>query len=310
MVKKYTLWSIPCVIVTLILSMLFIIVPQKGVLPVNKAHAAGNKPILFPENPYDGCTYEDLCSFGGSYFGATEKVHLFVDYNAPMGPTEVATTTTDSSGSFQVTIKTPSIPYQSNILLVARGIVSKLSASASLGEAPVSYSNPTIGTIGTKVSVKSGDLGSNENVEISYRGQIMTTAMSNSIGVVVAAFVIPKGSRLGGSNMDIVIKGLSTDITSYASFAVIPGINITPSQGPSGTRIVVKANNLSPSTDEIIDWYDPNTKTDLYITNLNATSQGTISTIITAPGGLVAGYTYYVRVQDANGGNQAKFIAS
>ncbi|MFL5701581.1 MAG: hypothetical protein ACJ8AG_01990 [Ktedonobacteraceae bacterium] len=297
------------------------IIYQKGLSYVDAVSTTGTEhasaeflfaqPMLWSENPYDSPIYNTPFGFSGSGFAANEQVTFRWNYGTVLGQVKAGTTIAASDGTITTTFVMPSIPYNTQIHLIAIGSMSKIQISMLVSEQNSVTANPNYGPAGTKVQVRGGGFGSSETVTVAYPGNGTTTATTSSKGIFTASFVVPASASLGGSNYGIVVTGNSSGAQGNTDFSVVPKLIITPKTGPSGTQITVTGSHFTPTSQAEIYWFDPGTGQQTYFTAPNISSKGTFVITITAPAGLISGHTYYVQGTDISSGTggETQFVA-
>jgi hypothetical protein len=118
--------------------------------------------------------------------------------------------------------------------------------------------------------------------------------------------------------MFLQVTGNSSTISATASYYYTPTLSITPKTATSGATITVNGKHFSSSggygSPLYIFWLDPKQQHGSQFTQLGTVTtnpDGSFSTPVTAPAGLVSGQTYYVMVNDSvtNLWAKATFVA-
>lgn len=128
----------------------------------------------------------------GSGFAPVETVNI---YAGPIGSPRLSTTTTDTKGSFTVTVREPQHPYGS-MDFYAVGQTSRKLGVAGFFVTPGIFMNPATGVPGGSTKVEGVGFGAGEAVAIYWNNprQFVGTAVANS-----------RGSFLGSSALTITI---------------------------------------------------------------------------------------------------------
>src|SRR5207253_549882 len=126
-------------------------------------------------------------SFTGTGFKPNEKVNLVWNY-ATGSTLNASTVVAGSDGSFNTILTPPSIPHLSQGNLVATGSSSSFSVSSAITEAANILYDPSSGSPGTIIHVKGGAFGSNELVDVSFKGTPVATVQTDAYGAFTASF--------------------------------------------------------------------------------------------------------------------------
>ncbi len=224
----------------------------------------------------------------------------------------------DPYGNFFSNLTMPSIPFGTQAHLIATGRISGLTASLLVHESPAIYATPYQGVVGTTVKVQGGGFGSGEHVKVLFQNQLVGTPGTSVKGSFSASFVIPATAKIGYQNNGIIATGKISGVGAQTFFNVLPNVTISPNSGSSGTFINVHGAHFTPNGYVEILWVFPNGGgsggsggNTLFIGSSGVNKNGTFSTTVQAPQGLVSGVKYYVLVIDGatGGSNQAPFHA-
>src|SRR5436853_1809387 len=206
------------------------------------------RPNLSLADPRTQPTFGSSTSFSGIGFKPDEKVNLVWDY--PTGSTlNAGTAVTGSDGSFNTILTPPSIPYLSQAKLVATGSSSGFSASTAISEAANILFDPSSAPAGTIIHVKGGAFGSNELVDVSFKGTPVTTAQTDANGAFTASFTLGASNRLGFWDDGLQGFGHKSKQRVHHGFKVTPKVTVSrpkhcPCVGGKNT-IIVTGNNFT-----------------------------------------------------------------
>jgi hypothetical protein len=271
------------------------------------------QPQVWVADPYGGNYYGQMSGFGGSGFAPGEPVDFYWNY-APGNNVKGGTTLAAADGSIDVSLKMPSIPFDSQInssrgTLIARGRTSGAQATTFVYELADFSINPTNVHPGSQVHINAGGFGSNEQVTISINGTPMSTTTADVYGAFNYVFTIPSTTAIGSID-SIDLLGISGARAS--SYVIIePTFSITPITGSSGSSITVEGNYFTASGNAQVFWYDSTTYQQTLLATVVISSAGVVKTTITAPAGLISGTIYEVQIVDESTSVsvQASFIA-
>jgi hypothetical protein len=259
-------------------------------------------------NNSDGTYYGEQDSIYGGGFASNETVKLFWEYGQP-GQVELATVTADSNGAFIYKMNLPGEPDLSSVNIAGKGTSSKLIAiSTFYPGGPNIYLQPSSGPTGTTVNVNGGWFDSSETITLTFLGNTVATATTDSTGTFNVTFVVPMS--LSPASYEVTAKGSTSGLVGGAAFTVTPVLTINPSTGSSGTSITVKGKSFSPSKNLTVWWYNPVNGTSIQIGTVTTNLSGAFQTTVSAPTGLTSGNTYYIQVFGDYVTPQIAFVAS
>ena len=178
------------------------------------------KPFFFTDpsvGPNGLTTYGLRVPIAGSYFAAYEMVKVYWQYGNP-GQKLIAAVKANLKGDFSFYYHLPSVPYQTEFTIGAIGQTSGLFASGTTIELPGLVLKPTSGPIGTLVTINGGDFGANETVTLSFQGNTIGTATTDSTGFFSTTFTIPSSAPLGSTT--IQATGNTSGASASATFKV------------------------------------------------------------------------------------------
>jgi hypothetical protein len=252
------------------------------------------KPNLSLADPKTQPTFGSPTSFTGIGFKPNENVNLV--WNYPTGSTlNAGTVVTGSDGSFNTILTPPSIPYLSQAKLVATGSSSDFSASTAMSEAANMLYDPSSGPAGTIVHVKGGAFGSNELVDVSFKGTPVATAQANAYGAFTASFTV--GASQLGFNNDLAGFGHKSKQRVQHGFKVTPKVKVSRQKSSKNT-VVVSGNSFTQSSPINITLNITATNSSQVVTvnfgNVTTSNTGSFSVPVTLPGSLGNSETFTV----------------
>jgi hypothetical protein len=170
-----------------------------------------------------------------SGFASGETVDI---YWGSMNTSPKKTVTASSAGGFATSFKVPESGSGFHYV-IAHGRSSNKVAYGIMQTLPRLSIAPTIGKVGSIVSVTAHGYASGENVAFSYYtspsiGTTMVTAPADKYGRAAASFAVP-ASQLG--NHLIVARGVASGLKSSRTYTVQPNLTLVPSSGAPGTSI-------------------------------------------------------------------------
>ncbi len=170
-------------------------------------------------------------------FNNGERVNLYwgsVNTKAKLSVT--ANSTGAATGSFKVPEAGSGIHY-----VIATGQSSHKAAYGAMQVTPRVSIVPTIGKVGSTVTVTGHGYGAGETVRFSFyktpnTGTQMVSAVANKYGRAEASFAIPASTVSGHK---IVGRGAQSGLTASRTFTVQPSLLLSPSSGKPGATIQV-----------------------------------------------------------------------
>ncbi|MFH1096435.1 MAG: right-handed parallel beta-helix repeat-containing protein, partial [Candidatus Desantisbacteria bacterium] len=173
----------------------------------------------------------------GNGFVATEPVRIGFGMNVA-----ITTTTTNSNGIFATDFIVDTQPCGSTTIR-ATGLISGKTADAVFFILPKVSINPTMGTVGSLVTVTGNGYGASESVIIEFgTNSAIAITIANSNGTFATTFTVDIQSY--GTN-PVAAYGVTFNIHATATFAIKANISmVIPTQGTIGTYVTIAGNGF------------------------------------------------------------------
>lgn len=134
---------------------------------------------------------------------------------------------------------------------------------------PSASISPSSGSVGTSIRVSGSNFRSNEIISIKFDNQQIAAVGADSSGSFSTSVDAP---GLPAGTYPVEIGGRVT-----LSFTITSSLSVTPSSGPAGTSITVRASGFNPGSDVDIIFDE------VILTTASADNQGRILTTIVVP---------------------------
>jgi len=190
---------------------------------------------------------------GGTGFKANSEVNFFIN-----GSSMDTTATTNSLGSFQVSLKIPqNIPLgaqtvraQTNSLNFAIATYTSLAASVT--------ALPAVGVPGTRVTLTGSNFDPDSKVTLKWNGDTLTPTetdlRTNSAGSFLANITIPASYSSGNGQIEATTGSTSTVMVAFT--IANPTLTLTPSTGIPGAKVSVVGANFEGNQTLQLTWDD------------------------------------------------------
>ena len=156
---------------------------------------------------------------------------------------------------------------------------------------PAASISPSSGPVGTLMRVSGSNFGPNESVSIKFDNQEIERIGADSSGSFSTRVDVP---ALPSGTYQVRIGGITRSFTISSSFSV------TPSSGPPGSPVTVRASGFSPGS-EVDITLDGN-----ILVTANADNQGKIQTTVDIPSNSSGG-SKSIGISSPSGSDQATF---
>ena len=175
----------------------------------------------------------DSLTVSGTGFGASRSIAVTFD------GTGVATTASNSGGSFSVSFTVPESVAGSHQVAVSDGTTTK---TQTFTVAPVTNFTPSTGNVGTEVTVSGTGFGASRSISVTFDGTEIATTSSDANGSFNTVAAIPE-HRYGSFQL------IASDDTNAgsSSFTITPVADITPASGFVGTEVTVSGTGFAAS---------------------------------------------------------------
>ena len=154
--------------------------------------------------------------------------------------------------------------------------------------------SPSSGSVGALMRVSGSNFGSNESVSIKFDNQQIATVGADPSGSFSASVDVP---ALPSGSYSVRIGGITR------TFRITSSFNVTPTSGPPGTSVTVRASGFNPGAQ-----IDISMDGDI-LTTANADNAGKILTIVDIPSN-TSGGSKSITANGSSGGNQTTFTVT
>jgi hypothetical protein len=165
---------------------------------------------------------------------------------------------------------------------------------------PVCYLSRIRGKVGSSLTATCQDFEPNETVNIywdSSNSTVRDSFVASNSGTGLATFNVP-ASKLGSHR--VVAKGQASGLLTTPRFEVLPGASLTPTSGPVGTRVTIKATGFDAGEPISFKWYNlQGTVSTVLKSNQITSSVGNKTVVVTIPND--AAGTHRIRVFNKTG---------
>ncbi|MGH2638756.1 MAG: IPT/TIG domain-containing protein, partial [Rhabdochlamydiaceae bacterium] len=228
-----------------------------------------------------------LVTVTGTGFAAGSQVTI------TFGGSNVATTTSDSTGGFSAPFTVPPDPSGSYSVVATDSKGNASSASFNLGNTVIKLT-PVRGAVEKSVSVTGTGFATSSPITLTYDGNTVASSISNSSGGFATSFTVPPSPA--GKNTITATDGTNS---ASATYTVVPKIALTPIRAAPGSTVTVTGTGFAAASNVSITFFGNSTPT-INLTTVTTDSAGRFSTTFTVPSDPVAsGYT--VRATDLSG---------
>jgi hypothetical protein len=228
----------------------------------------------------------DTVSVTGTGFAASKSVDITFDTST------VASTTTNSSGSFTATTFTVPSTSRGSHTVKARDASSN-QATATFNVAASISLNPATGSAGTSVTVTGNGFAASSAITITYNSiNVPTNPVSpttNSAGYFTASFSVPAG--LAGTYVVQASDGTNTVTANFTSTtnATISQTTSAASPGYVGMELTITGQGFSPSQTATVKYDGTET-----LTTVPINTNGSFEAAFTIPPSLGGNHTITV----------------
>ncbi len=243
---------------------------------------------------FSSVTYGQPMTIDGFGFAANATVQLYWNYHLP-SQLSLGSVQCDSTGSFSLTVPTPSSPIQSGPL-VAIDTSSKLTAFGSFVDLPGVILDPLTGNGGTTLHISGGSFGPIEPISIAFGSVALPPVTTDKYGAFATSYVAP--APTGTGVVTITVKGQTSGLSVNTVFDYLPQLKITPTSGTPGT-IVTLMGQYFATPQASIALVDPASGTSIPLGYVYLPGDGSLFDQVTLPtSGLVTGVRYELQVYD------------
>ena len=190
----------------------------------------------------------DSVSISGAGFSAGRAVTISVD------GTTVATTSSDTSGTFSTTFAVRESSFGSHAVTASDAT---FNASANLFVQQTMSVSPASGAAGSRVTVRGFGFNSNQAITITYSGASVATSpasvVTSNVGSFTATFEVPSGY---GRSVPITVSDGTNSGT--ATFSLVAGLRLSTSSGNVGSQVTVNGSGFSGDTSVSITFNSAN----------------------------------------------------
>jgi hypothetical protein len=261
--------------VTLLLaSLAFAVIPSANAIAV---------PVLSADTGNVGDEIEVSGTAGAALVGALVRVYW--DNTNP--DNLLGSTYASGTGAYSVDVEIPVSAGGVHYIVVDDGGVSSTNA-AEFTVAPEISLSPTSGIPGDVVTVTGTGFnntgtgaGAAKNVTITFDGTKVASVFADSVGSFTTTFVVPTVTY-GPYDVVATDKSLPTPLSDDATFVVSAAIDVTPTQGPSGTIATVTGRGFHATAGTDLD-FTVNGVPAVEVTAIKTLADGTFTGQIVIP---------------------------
>ena len=255
---------------------------------IHFARAAGATLTVSPSSgPYSAWNEETA---NGTGYGAQETVNIYWNYTGPGTGTQVATATTDTSGSFSASFKRVLAPT-GTYTIAGVGQSSGSVATGTFLLLPQIYVGPLDTGPGSQFHVNGNSFGNGETVNIYWNytgpgtGLLFTTVTANTTGSFLVNSNVPSNTPPG--YLTVAGIGQTTGTTATAQIYIYPPtLALAPLRGTAGTVLTMSAYGFTPFENVSLYWNNGTTP----ISTVKTNTYGYLSiTTFTVPAGTSPG---------------------
>lgn len=272
-----------------------------AVSTTSKTHAKARfyfmKPTLEVDDWYgygaNQARYNDNIAVSGSSFAIGENVNIIWNYGQT-GQFTIATLQADFQGNFGITIQTPSVPNQSEVVVEAVGTTSNVVKAVKVeNDANIIWDSPDTLIPGSVATFSGGSFGSNDSIEVLLEGKVAATTTSASDGTFTTTFPIPNPPPASMNDV-LEMRDTSANISVSQEIYYSPQLTASASTVSIGSTLTVTGKFFRPNEVLTLTWetyhVDP-----IYIGTVTADANGSFT------------YTFQVQGIPANTYNLAAF---
>jgi outer membrane protein assembly factor BamB len=232
--------------------------------------------------------------FSGFAFSAGEQVNIYWNYRGPTNTgTLLATTPSDSTGSFTANATIPANVTPGTYPVAAVGQTSNLKAKYFyIVYTPTLMLAPTSGSPKTDLNVSAYGFTGSEKVQIFWGGNTtpISTATTTAFGYLLPTTVTVPGRATPGT-YHVKVVGESSHITVKNTFTIVaPGITLSSVTGPVGTNINLTGQGYTPGETVHILWNYNGSGTGQHIADVTAGYSGLIQASFSVPSSATGPY--------------------
>ncbi len=166
----------------------------------------------------------------GSGFGSSRSLTVSLD------SVQVATGTTDVSGSFSLGFSIPSATGGQHSITANDG---QYSASGTFTVKPQVQVNPNSGVVGKQVTMNGNGFSSGGAVTVNFDNTQAATATADANGSFSASFAAPPSS--GGNHNITASDGVNS---ASGQFAIAASVTLSPKSGPTGSQVNISGSGF------------------------------------------------------------------
>ena len=137
---------------------------------------------------------------------------------------------------------------------------------------------PTIGKVGSNLSVNFNGFDAGSNVDITWNGAVMGTVTASSTGTGSFATTVPEATE--GSH--IVTADDGNGSSASAIYRITPALTLSSTSGPVGSEITVEITGYRSGENVRIEWWDTSGSY-TEVTTLTASADGSGTYQLTVP---------------------------
>ncbi len=220
-------------------------------------------------------------------FSGSSSIEIYWDFGLST-ETELATGTTNSTGTYSTTV---TIPNGTNTTHIIAGIDANNNiAQTQYYLGPHIYINPNNGFVGSNIIVNGTCFSTNSNVNIYWDGKLVSTTKTNATGYFSISFSVPHSSY----GYHEVMASDEYGHSATANYMVTAHITISKNKGNVFNNISIDGSGFSANSAVYIYWDGNNTQRSM-ITN----STGDFTLTFKIPESIAG--THVIYGEDLNG---------